>query len=352
MGAFIGVLTQQVPEFETLLPFMQLLTKTSQYQIYGITLSSNQPLPILTPASTATTTDIKVHLTEVNLSDSDNTIYPEGWYQKPKVDGIYYCLFLGGIEEKLEVEIAPDGKQIWINWVNLPIAEVTAMLIGCVIGTALRLQGKICLHSSVVKVDDCAIGEADTQRCIAIIGAKGAGKSTTAAALAKQGYPILADDIAVITDCGDSFLVHPGYPRLRLWKSAVNQLYGDEKGLSRVFSQTDKHFVQLNQNQINKDKISAWGFHNQPLPLAAIYVLGKRQQYDAAPSVETIISEMGVMQLITHRYPQSLKLERDMLLDELAILGRLAEFVPMRYLHRGDNLADLGKICDVILEKE
>ena len=336
MGAFIGVLTQQVTEFETLLPLMQLLTKTSQYQIYGITLSSNQPLPILTPASTAITTDIKVHLSEGNLSNSDKRIHPSCWYQKSKVDGIYYCLSLSGITEKVAVEISPDGKQIWINWVNLPLAEVTAMLIGCIIGTALRLQGKICLHSSVIKVDNCAI---------AIIGAKGAGKSTTAAALAKQGYPILADDIAVLTDCGDSFLVQPGYPRLRLWKSAVNQLYGDEKELSRVFSQTDKHFLELNH-----DIVSAWGFHNQPLPLAAIYVLGERQQFLAAPSIETIIPQISVMELITHRYPQSLQLKRGMLLRELAILGRLGEIVPMRYLHRGDNLAELGKICDVILE--
>ena len=336
MGAFIRVLTQQVPEFETLLPLMQLLTKTSQYQIYGITLSSNQPLPILTPASTAITTDIRVHLTEGNLSNSEKRVHPKGWYQKAKVDGIYYCLSLGSIKEKLDVEIAPDGKQIWINWVNLPLAEITAMLIGCVIGTALRLQGKLCLHSSVIKVGNCAI---------AIIGAKGAGKSTTAAAFAKQGYPILADDIAVLTDCGDSFLVQPGYPRLRLWKSAVNQLYGDEKELSRVFNQTDKHFLELNQ-----DKPSAWGFHNQPLPLAAIYVLGERQESACTPSIEIIIPQMGVMELITHRYPQSLQLERDMFFRELAILGRLAEIVPIRHLHRGDNLAELGKVCDVILE--
>ena len=192
------------------------------------------------------------------------------------------------------------------------------------------------IYSSVIKVDNCAI---------AIIGEKGAGKSTTAAALAKQGYPILADDIAVLTDCGDSFLVQPGYSRLRLWKSAINQLYGDEKGLPRVFSQTDKHFLELNQN-----KVSAWGFHNQPLPLTAIYVLGERQQSACVPSIEAIIPQMGVMELITHRYPQSLQLERDMFIDELAILARLAEIVPMRYLHRGDNLAELEKICDVILE--
>ena len=103
MGAFIEVITQQVTEFETLLPLMQLLTKISQYQIYGITLSSNQPLPILTPASTAITTDIKVHLSEGNLSNSDKRVHTKGWYQKSKVDGINYCLSLGGSKQKLNV---------------------------------------------------------------------------------------------------------------------------------------------------------------------------------------------------------------------------------------------------------
>ncbi|NJM23487.1 MAG: hypothetical protein HC907_35075 [Richelia sp. SM1_7_0] len=174
---------------------------------------------------------------------------------------------------------------------------------------------------------------------------KGAGKSTTAAALAKRGYPILADDIAVLADCGDTFFVQPGYPRLRLWKSAVNAVYGSEEGLTRVFSQTDKHFVELNQNNT-----SAWSFHNQPLPLTAIYVLGERQQSLVASSIETIIPQLGLMQLITHRYPQSLKLQQDMQRREFVELGRLAEIVPMRHLHREDNLAGLGVVCDRILE--
>ena len=70
----------------------------------------------------------------------------------------------------------------------------------------------------------------------------------------------------------------------------------------------------------------------------------------ALKGLETIIPQLGVMELITHRYPQSLQLERDMFFRELAILGRLAQIVPMRHLHRGDNLAELGKVCDVILE--
>jgi hypothetical protein len=344
---------------------MQQLTKTCHYQIYGITLRSNQPLPILIPASTTststTTTDVEVCITEGKLFDRDsqedseeeNNYYPDSWYTQQKVDGVYYCLSLRGGNEILDVEISPNGKKIWITWVNLPLAEVTAILIGCIIGTALRLQGKLCLHSSVIKVGEYAFCASQQRFAIAIIGAKGAGKSTTAAALAKRGYPILADDIAVLTDCGDSFLVQPGYPRLRLWKSAVNAVYGSEEGLSRVFRQTDKHFVELNQNNT-----SAWSFHSQPLPLAAIYVLGERQQSLTAPSIESITPQLGLMHLLTHRYPESLKLERHMrsrkrtvgLSHEFARLGYLANTVPMRSLHREDSLAGLSQVCDRILE--
>ena len=308
----------------------------STYQIYGVTLSSSQPLPILTPVSTPTVADVKVHLTqaEVLLSSDEAENRPRGWHKQQKADGVYHCLFLGGEKASFHVEIAPNGKQIWIAWSNIPLAEVTAILIGCVIGTALRLQGKICLHSSVINIDN---------RAIAIIGAKGAGKSTTAAALAKQGYPVLADDIAVLAKDGKTFLVQPGYPRLRLWKPAVNALYGSEKGLSRVFQQTDKHFVELNQHQD-----SAWHFHSQPLPLAAVYVLGTRSSSPVAPSLEAMTPQAGLMHLFTHRYPQTLKLESDEQAREFAILGDLAMAIPMRSLNREDNLTKLSEICHLI----
>ena len=309
----------------------------SYYPIYGITFSSNLALPILAPVSAPSTVDVEVHLTQEespSLSQEKIEQQPRGWYKQQKADGAYYCLFLGGVKTSFHVEIALNGKQIWISWSEIPLAEVTAILIGCVIGTALRLQRKLCLHSSVINIDN---------RAVAIIGAKGAGKSTTAAALAKRGYPILADDIAVLADCGDAFLVQPGYPRLRLWKPAVNALYGSEKDLSRVFQQTDKHFVELNQNPG-----SAWHFHSQPLPLAAIYVLGERQQSPYAPSLDTLSPQVGLMHLLTHRYPQNLKLEIDEQAREFSVLGRLAKTVPVRSLHRENNLAKLSEVCDLV----
>jgi|GEM_PF-5711875 hypothetical protein len=47
--------------------------------------------------------------------------------------GTYYYLSLRGSTEALDVEIAPTRKQIWITWINLPLEEVTALLIGCVL---------------------------------------------------------------------------------------------------------------------------------------------------------------------------------------------------------------------------
>lgn len=56
------------------------------------------------------------------------------------------------------------------------------------------------------------------------------------------------------------------------------------------------------------------------------------------------------MNLTTHRYPQTLRLERNEQAREFAVLGRLATTVPMRSLHREDNLASLSEVCDLIVE--
>ncbi len=313
--------------------------------IYGITLRSNQKLPILAPASTTATADVEVNLAEGDLSalsHQDNE-YPSGWQTQQKADGIYYRLSLRGIGETLDMEIASTGKQIWITRTNMPLEEVTAILLGCVLGTALRLLGLVCLHSSVIAVNNRAICLWRQRFAIAIIGVKGAGKSTTAAALAKRGYPILSDDVAVLSNCG-TCRVQPGYPRLRLCPRAVNALYGSEVGVSRVFRQTDKHFVEL-----NPDGAEAWRFHSEPRTLAAIYILGNRQPELAAATIEPISPQIGLMHLLTHRYPQSLKLVRDRQAQEFAMLGSLVTRVPMRQLNRPDSLDALPQLCDAIL---
>jgi hypothetical protein len=58
---------------------------------------------------------------------------------------------------------------------------------------------------------------------------------------------------------------------------------------------------------------------------------------------------MGLMHLITHRYPQSLKLECDRQATEFAKLGNLAR-VPIRWINRKDDLDGISQLCHDIMK--
>lgn len=302
------------------------------YQIYGITLSSNRQLPGLMAISPAPA-DIEFELTETGpvVSPQPATGWQINREQKP--DGTYELSYGGN--GMVEFQISPSRQKISAR-TNLPLPEVTAILLGAVLGSALRLRGTVCLHSSVIAVGN---------KAIALIGAKGAGKSTTAAAFAKRGYPILADDVAVLTEKDNSFLLHPGYPRLRLWPNAVNAVYGSEVGLSRVMRQIDKRYVEL-----NAENAVQWRFQAQPANLAAIYFLEPRQLELANPAIAPIPSKIGLMMLLEHCYPYFLTLDRDRQYREFIFLGRLAATVPLRKVDRPDELTKLPQICDAILD--
>jgi hypothetical protein len=74
-------------------------------------------------------------LLPLSHQDIEEDKYRSGWYTQQKVDGIYYCLSLGGSSETLDIEIASTGAEISITWANVPLEEVTAILLGCLLGT-------------------------------------------------------------------------------------------------------------------------------------------------------------------------------------------------------------------------
>jgi hypothetical protein len=118
------------------------------YQIYGITLSSNRQLPGLMAISPAPT-DIEFELTETGpvVSPQPATGWQINREQKP--DGTYELSYSGN--GMVEFQISPSRQKISAR-TNLPLPEVTAILLGAVLGSALRLRGTVCLHSSVIAV--------------------------------------------------------------------------------------------------------------------------------------------------------------------------------------------------------
>jgi hypothetical protein len=196
----------------------------------------------------------------------------------------------------------------------------------------LRLQGIPCLHASAVAVNG---------RAIALLGPASAGKSTTAAALAQRGYPVLSEDVVALREEDGAFLVAPGYPLLRLWPQSVHDLFGAGESLPRLTPNWDKRYLDLTAR--------GDGFHRDPLPLAAIYLLGERRAEPGVPAVESVPAGSRLMSLVANTYTNYL-LDPALRAQEFQSLARLVNRIPVRRVTPHAEAAFLPRLCDVILD--
>lgn len=96
--------------------------------------------------------------------------------------------------------------------------HVRFALLGPVLGAYLHQRGLPLLHGSAVKVGDCAY---------LLLGRKGAGKSTLAAAFAANGCDVLNDDVLPLEIRNSTICIAPGFPGLKLSTIAKEQLLPD-----------------------------------------------------------------------------------------------------------------------------
>jgi hypothetical protein len=161
------------------------------------------------------------------------------------------------------------ATRVWATWLQpLTLEDTVVYLLGPVFGFMLRLRGFTCLHASAV-----AFGG----RALALAGEAETGKSTTAAALARRGHAVLSDDIVALRKVNDTFLAGPGYPRVCLWPDSVNLLCGSPEALPRLTPNWEKCYLPLDGNGHH--------FQEEPLRLAAIYLLGDREGSSTVPRI-------------------------------------------------------------------
>jgi hypothetical protein len=231
-----------------------------------------------------------------------------------------------------------DGTQFWINrdaselWAawpeNLAIEDVASYLLGPIFGLMLRLQGTACLHASAVALGDSTA---------AFVGPPGAGKSTTAAALAQRGFTVLSDDIVVLIEHEETFFTVPSYPYLSLWPESVEMLYGDSDALPRFVPSWEKRRLALDGDG---------HFEDRERTLAAIYLFGDRRS-DLPSRVEEIDARTALLMLIPNTYATN-ALDARMRAEEFQVLGRLVERVPIRRLLPRADRSSIGALCELI----
>jgi hypothetical protein len=209
--------------------------------------------------------------------------------------------------------------------------DLATYFLGPVMGFLLRRKHVTCLHASGVEL----LGKA-----VAFSGDAGYGKSTTAAALALRGVPVLSEDILPLTQTDGKCLAIPGYPRVCLWPDAVRKLVGSADGLPRLTPTWEKRYLPL-------DGVRA-KFARDSKPLGAIYLFGERSADAKAPRVESMRPRDALLELVQNTYMNWL-LDRERRAVEFDELWRVVQQVPVRRIIAHTDGAEIATLCDRIL---
>lgn len=134
---------------------------------------------------------------------------------------------------------------------NVTDSEVDLFMAGSVTGAIAWMNGLVPLHASAVVHDG---------RVHAFTGVSGAGKSTLAAALARRGLTLFADDVLILDLKDGQVNGLPGHKKLKLWQDAL-KLTGHESD-DRVRPSLDKFYIPLSHET-----------DQQPLPLHSLWFL-------------------------------------------------------------------------------
>lgn len=227
-----------------------------------------------------------------------------------------------------------DGaaSRLWGTWLPpLTIEDVSTYLLGPVLGFVVRRRGILALHASCV----CLSGNA-----LILSGSSAAGKSTTAAALALRGLPVLTDDIAPVTEDQGSLYVEPGYPRACLWPDAVGMLLGEPEALPRITPTWEKCFLAL-------DGVRG-RFAAEKHPLKIVYLFAPRVDEADAPRIEEPLMRDALVELVQNTYMNWL-LDRSQRAAELDALTTLVRRVPVRRIVPHADPERLGALCELIV---
>lgn len=113
--------------------------------------------------------------------------------------------------------------------------SVTPYLLGRVLGLWLEMQGIPLLHGAALKINGQAIG---------LLGQSGMGKSTLSAAMVRDGFELLSDDLILLTPQDEKWPIEPGIQQLRIWPDSGKAFFDDFENHARVHPDYEKRKIQ------------------------------------------------------------------------------------------------------------
>ena len=231
------------------------------YSAFGLTILSDLPLVDLPPGSGDPDVVVAIGETAAERPASDS------WHVTASAgEARGWAPGAGAFRVR-------GGNEITIR--PMPEADERALrlaVVGPLLGVILAQRGRFVLHASTVAIGDAAV---------AFAGASGRGKSTLAAAMARAGHPLIADDMTVIETEGPRPVVRPGFPRVKLWPDSAGALEHDVGSLPLLHPARTKRSVQI-----------AGDFRADTVPLARCYLLedGEEESVSEMSGSDTILA--------------------------------------------------------------
>lgn len=293
------------------------------YTAYGLAISSELECPELVPIAPPDRTDVTITMAELPARID----HPFHVTPRVQIGDALFQLEMDGVARYRAVA----GREILVHpHPGAAPEDLRLFLLGTVFGALLHQLGRLPLHAGAVEADG---------RIYAFCGNSGEGKSTLTAALTRRGFPLLCDDVGVVvpSEAGPP-LFYPGFPRIKLWRDALEHFDIDHRPLIRDKTRTDKFHLQLHD-----------AFHHRPLPLGGVYFL-QREEPDAAPAILPLSSAEGLHQLMRHTYRPRLASRVGDAREHFRRCARIAESTALRCFSRPWSLARLDDALRLLID--
>lgn len=221
------------------------------------------------------------------------------------------------------------GRDILIEPIEGAIeSDIRLFLLGPVLGILLHQRGYLVLHASCI-----AMKRDEQTMAFAVVGEKGQGKSTLAAAFVAAGHALVSDDIVAVDLSGQRPMVVPGFAQLKLWPESLATLGDSLDKLPKARPSIEKRLRKVEQE-----------FSPEPIPLSAVYVLTDSD----TNSVQLLSAQRAFMQMVQHCYVIHMLRETGESAANFRQTTDLVKRVPISLLNRRRQLDALPDVVRMI----
>ena len=317
------------------------------FNVYGLNVSSNREISWFKPADRFAKIDWCIHFKTATKKEDGNIWIDHTYYVSQYVDEengkptlviktdvnnqLYHFSFSDGVD----VSIDNLNSQIIFQWPPTETLEYElSYFTACIMSFVLLLRGTFSFHASAVGING---------KAVVLVGDSGSGKSTTAAAFAKLGYPVLSDDLVVLRDDLETFWVQPAFPMIRLWEKSVVALFGRADALPKIVPDRplwNKQYLNLERD--------GYQFQDKELPLGGIYFLSSRSLDDFIPSIHPLSSQEALLSLVVNNY-SAIFIDKANRAKEFEMLGRILKTIPARQVKQSNDISQISYLCEAIL---